>query len=70
MSSTETCQLTTKDYTILEAMLERHLGYDETMSAILHRKVSSALVVLAENIEGVRRVEDHRAMIEFPIVAI
>ena len=26
--------------------------------------------VLAENIEGVRRVEDHRAMIEFPIVAI
>ena len=29
-----------------------------------------ALRVLAENIEGVRRVEDHRAMIEFPIVAI
>ena len=25
--------------------------------------------VLAENIEGVRRVEDHRALIEFPIVA-
>ncbi|WP_192357857.1 CBS domain-containing protein [Mesorhizobium mediterraneum] len=26
--------------------------------------------VLAENVEGVRRVEDHRVMIEFPIVAI
>ena len=29
-----------------------------------------AMRVLAENIEGVRRVEDHMAMIEFPVVAI
>lgn len=50
MSSTETCQLTTKDYTILEAILERHLVYDETMSAILHRKVSSALVMSRDDI--------------------
>lgn len=50
MSKTETCQLTTKDYTILEVMQERHLGGDETLSGILHRKVSSALVMFRDDI--------------------
>ena len=50
MSNTQTCQLTTKDYTILEVMLERHLGDDDAMSEILHRKVSSALVMFRDDI--------------------
>ena len=50
MSNTRTCQLTTKDYTILEVMQERHLGDDDTMSEILHRKVSSALVMFRDDI--------------------
>ena len=50
MSNTETYQLTTKDYTILEVMLERYQGRDATMSAILQRKVSRALVMFRDDI--------------------
>lgn len=50
MSNTQNCQLTTKDYTILEVMLERHLGGDDTMSEILRRKVSGALVMFRDDI--------------------
>lgn len=45
MCSTETCQLTMKDYTILKVMQERHPGHHKTMAGILHRKVSHALVM-------------------------
>ena len=38
-----------------------------TVGSEEERKASQ---VLAENVDGVKRVEDHRAMIEFPIVAI
>jgi regulator of nucleoside diphosphate kinase len=50
MSDTETCQLTTKDYTILEAMLERYPCSDETTTAILRRKVSEATVMFRDDI--------------------
>ena len=38
--------------------------------AIGSEEERKASQVLAENVEGVRRVDDHRAMIDFPIVAI
>ena len=50
MSDTETCQLTTKDYTILEVMRERYQGRDAIMSAILQRKVSRAQVMFRDDI--------------------
>lgn len=50
MFSTETFQLTTKDYTIIEMMLEQHVGRDETMAAILRRKVSNAFVTFRDDI--------------------
>lgn len=50
MSDTETCQLTTKDYTILEVMRERYQGRDAAMSAILQRKVSRALVMFRDDV--------------------
>ena len=50
MSNTETCLLTTKDYTILEVMRERDFGPGEAMSEILHRKLSRALVMFREDI--------------------
>ncbi|TPJ38241.1 nucleoside-diphosphate kinase [Mesorhizobium sp. B2-6-5] len=46
----DSCQLTIKDYTILEVMRERHPARDETFSAILQRKISSAVVVFREDI--------------------
>ncbi|MCZ8547999.1 nucleoside-diphosphate kinase [Mesorhizobium qingshengii] len=50
MPPIDSCQLTTKDYTILEVMRERHPARDETFSAILRRKISSAVVVFREDI--------------------
>lgn len=38
-----------------------------TVGSAEERKASQ---VLAENIQGVRRVEDHRAMLDFPVVAV
>jgi regulator of nucleoside diphosphate kinase len=50
MSKTDNCQLTTKDYTILEVMHDCYLGDDKSMSEILQRKVSSALVMFRDDI--------------------
>jgi regulator of nucleoside diphosphate kinase len=50
MPTIDSCQLTIKDYTILEVMRERHPARDETFSAILQRKISSAVVVFREDI--------------------
>ena len=51
MSDTETCQLTTNDYTILEVMREfHHPDRSEIVSEILHRKVSRALVMFRDDI--------------------
>ncbi|MER9670507.1 nucleoside-diphosphate kinase [Mesorhizobium sp. M0203] len=50
MLNIDSCQLTTKDYTILEVMRERHPARSETFSDILQRKISSAVVVFREDI--------------------
>lgn len=50
MSNTDDCQLTTKDYTILEVMLERCLGRDDPMREILRRKIDGATVVFRDDI--------------------
>jgi regulator of nucleoside diphosphate kinase len=47
---TETCRLTTKDYTIIEMMLERQAGRDEALTAILRQKISGALVMFRDDI--------------------
>ena len=47
---TDNCQLTTKDYTILEVVRDRHPMRDETFSATLQRKISSAVVMLRDDI--------------------
>lgn len=51
MSNTDDCQLTTKDYTLLEAMLERHPGHDDPMREILRRKIDAARVVFRDDVE-------------------
>ncbi|MER8476117.1 nucleoside-diphosphate kinase [Mesorhizobium sp. M1163] len=50
MLNIDSSQLTTKDYTILEVMRERHPSRSETFSGILQRKISSAVVVFREDI--------------------
>ncbi|QPC92995.1 nucleoside-diphosphate kinase [Mesorhizobium sp. INR15] len=49
MPNIDSCQLTTKDYTVLEVMQERRPGGD-TFSAILQRKISNAVVMFREDI--------------------
>lgn len=44
--------------------------YESRRHSIVRTPGCKASRVLAENVEGVRRLEDHRVMIEFPIVAI
>jgi regulator of nucleoside diphosphate kinase len=46
---TETCILTTKDFTILEVMRDRCFGGD-ALAPILKRKIESALVVFREDV--------------------
>ena len=48
--STETCILTTKDFTILEVMRDRCLGRDDPLAPILKRKIESALVVFRDDV--------------------
>ncbi|MDH4984957.1 nucleoside-diphosphate kinase [Aminobacter anthyllidis] len=48
--STETCVLTTKDFTILEVMRDRCLGRDDPLAPILKRKIESALVVFRDDV--------------------
>jgi regulator of nucleoside diphosphate kinase len=50
MPTIDSCQLTTKDYTILEVMQERHPARSDTFSAILRGKISSAVVMFREDI--------------------
>lgn len=48
--TTETCFLTTKDFTILEVMLDRCLGRDDLLAPILKRKIESATVMFRDDI--------------------
>ncbi|SFQ09831.1 regulator of nucleoside diphosphate kinase [Mesorhizobium sp. NFR06] len=50
MPITDSCQLTTKDYTILEVIRERRPIRDEAFSTILQRKISRAVVMFREDI--------------------
>jgi regulator of nucleoside diphosphate kinase len=50
MSGKDACVLTTKDYTILETMLERQAP-DTTLAALLRRKIAAARIVFAEDID-------------------
>lgn len=50
MPNIDSCQLTTKDYTILEVMRERHPARSEILLNILQRKISSALVMFRDDI--------------------
>lgn len=50
MSTIDSCQLTTKDYTILEVMRERRPALGDALSAILQRKISSAVAMFREDI--------------------
>lgn len=47
---TETCILTTKDFTILEVMCDRCLDRDDPLAQILKRKIESAQVVFREDV--------------------
>jgi len=42
--------LTTKDYTILEVMLDRRLGTDDALAPLLRRKISEAVVMFRDDI--------------------
>ena len=46
----ETCILTAKDFTILEAMRDRDLGRDPSLEPILRRKIETAQVVFREDV--------------------
>ena len=48
--TSETCFLTTKDFTILEVMRDRCLGRDDTLALILKRKIETATVMFRDDI--------------------
>ena len=48
--SMDRCILTTKDFTILEVMLDRCLGRDDPLVPILRRKLEAAIVVLRDDV--------------------
>ena len=48
--STDTCILTTKDFTILEVMRDRSLGRDDLHASVLKRKLESATVMFREDV--------------------
>lgn len=50
--SIDSCMLTTKDFTILEVMLDRCLGRDDPMAPLLRRKIESAMVVFRDDVPG------------------
>ena len=48
--SMDRCILTTKDFTILEVMLDRCLGRDDPLVPILRRKLKAATVVMRDDV--------------------
>ncbi|MGI6851882.1 nucleoside-diphosphate kinase [Mesorhizobium sp. 1B3] len=50
MLDRERCLLTTKDFTILEVMLDRRLSTDPTMAPLIRRKLDTAVVVFREDV--------------------
>lgn len=50
MLDRERCLLTTKDFTILEVMLDRRLSTDATMAQLIRRKLDTAVVVFRDDV--------------------
>ena len=48
----DACVLTTKDFTILEVMLDRSKDADNPMARLLRRKIDAATVVFADDIDA------------------
>lgn len=48
--SPDACILTTKDFTILEVMLERCLGRSDPMRELMQRKINAATVVFRDDV--------------------
>lgn len=48
--STESCILTTKDFTILEVLRDRCVGQEDPFAQLLKRKLDSALVVFRDDV--------------------
>jgi len=48
--SSDTCILTTKDFTILEIMLDRCLGRDDPLTPVLRKKMASATIVFRDDV--------------------
>lgn len=48
--SEDKCILTTKDFTILEVMLDRCLGRDDPLAPLLRRKLNAAQVVFRDDV--------------------
>jgi regulator of nucleoside diphosphate kinase len=48
--SPDTCILTTKDFTILEIMLDRCLGRDDPLAPVLRKKMASATIVFRDDV--------------------
>lgn len=46
----ERCLLTTKDFTILEVMLDRRLGSDSALVPLIRRKLDNAVVVFRDDV--------------------
>ncbi|TPK97001.1 hypothetical protein FJ567_20145 [Mesorhizobium sp. B2-4-16] len=47
---TDTCILTTKDFTILEVLRDRCLSMEDPLAEILKRKIETAVVVFREDV--------------------
>lgn len=50
--SLDSCILTTRDFTILETMLDHCHGRDDPMAHLLKRKLAAALVVFRDDVPG------------------
>lgn len=50
MSSPSRCQLTTKDFSILESLLERDAHHDEAFIRLLRQKLATATIVFQDDI--------------------
>lgn len=51
MSSPSRCQLTTKNFSILEEMLQRDVHHDEAFLRLLRQKLSTATIVFYDDIQ-------------------
>jgi regulator of nucleoside diphosphate kinase len=50
MSKPDRCQLTTRDHSILESMLERNVGHEKAFLQLLRRKLAAAWIVFDDAI--------------------